>query len=334
MPGWFVSADSSFTFGHSAHDYQRTKLLIMKRRIFLAGVLADLVLALGCWTVNADPKVVHLVNSRNQSTAILLPGATNSLKVMHITDTHISVRVEQEAEMIKHTERMHNAYAGTRKHYTQAVSKTTFQYLDEVLQRAKKEKVELVLLTGDIVNFPSPASVEYVCDRLKQTGIPWLYIAGNHDWHYEGLEGTQESLRKTWIEKSLLPLYQGRNPLFYSEVIKGINFIGIDNSTIKVSPEQTEFLKAQLARPEPIIVFSHIPYSFNGEGKIGELVAFSRLLKANSDQVIGIFAGHIHQATYSFCGNMCQYVSLPGFEGASFVAEIKPAPEATTPAGE
>jgi hypothetical protein len=126
-----------------------------------------------------------------------------------------------------------------------------------------------------------------------------------------------------------LPLYQDRNPLFYSEVIKGINFVGIDNSTIKISPEQSEFLKAQLTRPEPIIVFSHIPYSFNGEGKIGELVAFSRILQANSDKVIGIFAGHIHQATYAFCGNMCQYVSMPGFEGASFVAEIKPAPAAT-----
>jgi 3',5'-cyclic AMP phosphodiesterase CpdA len=296
----------------------------MKRRNFLAGTLAALVLALSCWTIRAEPRVVHLINSRSQSATILLPGATNSLKVMHITDTHISVRVEQEAEMLKYTERMHKAYTGTRRHFSQDVSKTTFQYLDDGLQRAKKEHVELLLLTGDIVNFPSPASVEYVCDKLKQTGIPWLYIAGNHDWHYEGLPGTPESLRKTWIEKSLLPFYQGRNPLFYSEVIKGINFVGIDNSTMTVSQEQTEFLKAQLARPEPIILLSHIPYSLNGQGKNGDMAAFARTLSANSSKVIAIFAGHIHQSTFSFTGNMCQYTSQACFDGASFVAEIKP----------
>ncbi|MEI7935066.1 MAG: metallophosphoesterase [Verrucomicrobiota bacterium] len=302
----------------------------MNRRHFLAGVLAALVLALGCRTVNADPKVVHLVNSRNQSATIVLPGATNSLKVMHITDTHISVRVDQESEMMKYTERMHKAYTGTRRHFSQDVSKTTFQYLDDVLQRAKKEHVELLLLTGDIVNFPSPASVEYVCERLKKTGIPWLYIAGNHDWHYEGLPGTPESLRSTWIEKSLLPLYQGRNPLFYSEVIQGINFVGIDNSTMQVSQQQTEFLKAQLARPEPIILLSHIPYRFSEEGKNREMAAFADTLSANSSKVIAIFAGHIHQSTFSFIGNMCQYTSQACFDGASFVAEIKPAPAATT----
>ena len=287
-------------------------------------------LTLGWWTVNAQPKVVNLVNSKSQSSTILIPGATNHLKFMHITDSHISLSVEQEADMMKHAERMHKAYTGTRRHFSQDVSKTTFAYLDDALQRAKKENVELLLLTGDIVNFPSPASVEYVYDRLKNTGIPWLYIAGNHDWHYEGLPGSAESLRKTWIEKSLSPLYQGRNPLFYSEVIKGINFIGIDNSTTKVSQEQTQFLKEQLARTEPIIMFSHIPYNLNGGARNEEMAAFVHTLTENSSKVVGIFAGHIHVATYSFTGNICEYVGLPCFEGASFVVEIKPAPAAST----
>ena len=305
----------------------------MNRRNFLAGAVAALVLTLGWWTVNAQPKVVHLVNSKSQSSTILIPGATNHLRFMHITDSHISLSVEQEADMMKHAERMHNAYTGTRRHFSQDVSKTTFAYLDDVLQRAKTEHVELLLLTGDIVNFPSPASVEYVCDRLKKTGIPWLYIAGNHDWHYEGLPGTPESLRKTWIEKSLLPFYQGRNPLFYSEVIKGINFVGIDNSTTKVSKAQTEFLKEQITRPEPIILFSHIPYNLNGEAKDEEMAAFVHTLSENSSKVLGIFAGHIHVAAYSFTGNICEYVGMPCFEGASFVVEVKPAPAATTAIG-
>jgi DNA repair exonuclease SbcCD nuclease subunit len=262
-----------------------------------------------------------------------MPNATTHLKFMQITDAHISINVDQETNMMKYAERMHKAYTGSRRHFSQDTSKSTFEFLDDVLQKAKKEHVELLLLTGDIVNFPSAASVEYVCDRLKKTGIPWLYIAGNHDWHYEGLEGTLDVLRTTWIEKSLLPLYQGRNPLFYSEVIKGLNFAGIDNSTGKVSEEQINFLRTQLKRKEPIILLSHIPYDFSSEGDDREMAPFVHTILSNRSKIVGIFAGHTHQSTFSFSGNMCEYVSLPCFQGASFMVEVKPAQCLQTPYG-
>ena len=295
----------------------------MNRRWFLAGIFSVLVLTPGCRTTNGYPKAIHNVNNRTQSAAIMIPGVRSNLKFMQITDAHVSVSVDRETNMMKYAERMHKSYTGPRRHFSRDISKSTFEYLDDVLQRAKKEDVDLLLLTGDIVNFPSLASVEYVCDRLKESGIPWLYIAGNHDWHYEGLEGSLELLRKTWTETSLLPLYQGRNPLFYSEVIKGINFVGIDNSTGKVSGEQLDFLKAQLKRKEPIIVLSHIPYNISEGGGHHDMAAFVHTVLSNRSKIVGIFAGHTHQSCASFTGNMCQYVSLPCCQGACFVVEAK-----------
>jgi len=299
----------------------------MRRRWFLAGILSLVALTSGCRAISGDSRVLHVVNTQTQSAAIRLPGANTNLKFMQITDAHISLSVDRETNMLKCAARMHNSYSGLIRHFSQDRSKTTFEYLDEVLQRAKKERVELILLTGDILNFPSAASVEYVCDRLKHTGIPWLYIAGNHDWHYEGLEGSLELLRQTWIERSLLPLYQGRNPLCYSEVIKGLNFVGIDNSTGTVSREQTEFLRAQLKRNEPVILFSHIPYPLDGEGAPPEMAAFVQTLRSNRRKIIGVFTGHLHRASYAFTGNLCQYVSPPCCRGASLVIEVTaPAP--------
>lgn len=130
-------------------------------------------------------------------------------------------------------------------------------------------------------------------------------------------------LRSTWIEKSLLPLYQGRNPLFYSEVIQGINFVGIDNSTGKVSLEQIDFLKTQLRRKEPVILLSHIPYDIRNEGKPNAMTGFVQTLLSNRSKIVGIFTGHKHHSAFSFTGNMCQYVSLPCFQGACFVVELK-----------
>jgi hypothetical protein len=60
--GWFVILASGFTFGHLGLDHQRNRFFRMKRRNFLSGALAFLLLTLGWWTVNAQPKVVYLVN--------------------------------------------------------------------------------------------------------------------------------------------------------------------------------------------------------------------------------------------------------------------------------
>jgi hypothetical protein len=56
----------------------------MKRRTFLGRTLLALMLAVGCWTVAADSKVTHLINSRNQSSTILIPGFTNHLNLPHM----------------------------------------------------------------------------------------------------------------------------------------------------------------------------------------------------------------------------------------------------------
>ena len=76
---------------------------------------------------------------------------------------------------------------------------------------------------------------------MKETGIPYIFTAGNHDWHYEGMEGDLETLRDAWIEKRLLPFYQGNHPLMASYDVKGVRFLAIDNSTYQINKEQLEF---------------------------------------------------------------------------------------------
>jgi DNA repair exonuclease SbcCD nuclease subunit len=277
------------------------------------------------FTTHADgQKVSHFIsNPAELSTIIKIPEFKDSLKIMQVTDTHISIADEKESDLMKYGERMHKAYMNPRKHYSQDVFKTTLEYLDDLLLKAKNEKIELLLLTGDIVNFPSAVSVKYVCDRLMKTGIPWLFVSGNHDWHYEGMNGSLDSLRKMWIDKSLLPLYSGHNPLFYSAIINGINFVGIDNSTGQVNDTQVGFLKDQLKRKEPVILISHIPYNFNRQTDQPGMVPLIDIISSNSNKIIAILAGHIHKSTFYFTGSLCEYTSLAAFQGASFIVNIK-----------
>jgi DNA repair exonuclease SbcCD nuclease subunit len=293
----------------------------MKKYYSYSTGLFILIFTLSCTTVNK--KGIHFLSTNGELTStIKIPDYKDSLKILQITDIHISIADSNEAGMMKYGERMHKAYSNPRKHFALDTSETTFQYFNDILQKAKKQNVNLLLLTGDIVNFPSVASVKYVYNKLTETGIPWLYTSGNHDWHYEGLPGSIDSLRDTWTKKALLPLYSGNNPLFYSTVIHGINFVGIDNSTGEVNEAQIRFLREQLTKPEPIMMISHIPYSLNNKPNKPGMAAFTEIITSNSDKITAIFTGHEHRFSFYFTGNLCQYTTMASFQGASFMVNV------------
>lgn len=75
-------------------------------------------------------------------------------------------------------------------------------------------------------------------------GVPWLYTAGNHYWHFEGDEGSDAEQRARWIEKRLLPLCKGEDPMAYAKKVGGVRFLMIDNSTYNVDGRQLEFRRA------------------------------------------------------------------------------------------
>jgi DNA repair exonuclease SbcCD nuclease subunit len=296
----------------------------MKKHYSYSTGIFILIFTLSCTTSNNNKKATHFLSTNGEMTAtIKIPDYTDSLKILQITDIHISIADEGEADMMKYGERMHKAYENPRKHFLRDTSETTFQYFDDILQKAKNQNVNLLLLTGDIVNFPSAVSVKYVYDKLSATGIPWLFISGNHDWHYEGLPGNIDSLRDVWTKKSLRPLYSGQNPLFYSTIIHGINFIGIDNSTGEVDEDQLRFLKDQLTKPEPIMIISHIPYRLNNKTNKPGIEAMKEIISSNSDKITAIFTGHEHRFSFYFTGNLCQYSTLAAFQGASFIVNVK-----------
>ena len=208
------------------------------------------------------------VNGNKEAIEDLIPikGLLETFRILHITDSHVSVLSNNEKEYHSYSSRMDNAYK-TVKHYKTKTKTTSSKMFLDLLEVAKKENVDLIVLTGDIVNNPSQSSTSFIHESLKSTDIPYIYITGNHDWHYEGMQGSAESLRQIWIDNSLLPLYGGKNALYSSLVIGGINFVAIDNSTYQVNEDQLQFYKTQLKRNFPIVLLLHIPLYLGKEAK-------------------------------------------------------------------
>ena len=192
----------------------------------------------------------HLIHLR-------APGAVEKTRLVFVSDTHLGREDERDAAYRENSRRMAGAYQTTRHQRTGEHSSPEALFL-ETLGHAREVQADLVVVGGDLLSFPSLAAVEWAHARLDETGIPWLYVAGNHDWHYEGMAGSSAELR-AWGERRLAPLYRGRDPLTGTYDFNGLRLVLVDNATYEISAEQLEFYRKAVAVDQPVILVCHIP---------------------------------------------------------------------------
>ena len=230
----------------------------MKRREFINGaVFATLAAASGC--SRADGEELRGVNGATGysldaagTLCITVPGVRENVRVFHVTDTHLPLHDSRDDAYASNYARM--AVGGA--------SKATFS---EMLAKAKSVQADLVVLTGDIISFPTLANVEFAAEELRKSGLDWIYTAGNHDWHFEGVPSSDAAQREEWIPKRLMPLYGADvDPLAYSKVVKGIRFVAIDNSIYHVTERQLAFWRSEIAKGDPTVLLMHIPLWMDG----------------------------------------------------------------------
>lgn len=285
-----------------------------------------------------DHALVKIANSVIQPT-----------RVLHITDSHITFAGPEDEEHVEYSSRMAAAYENGN-HYKSGKPISWTEAFSTILQETKQMNIDLILLTGDILNYPSKQAVQFVLDELNACGIPYLYTAGNHDWHLEGMLGSSHDLREKWREEILLPLYQGENPSHYARQVNGINFLMIDNSTYQMTNEQVDFLREQRSLGLPMVIGLHIPVSMDGqlygignrnwgasidngyelerrerwpaEGHNQETYDFVELLLDAPVSIV--LSGHIHTHKNERKGGFLQYVTPMGRYGHYRVIEISP----------
>ncbi len=299
---------------------------------------------------NLNKVRVQSFNSNEIKTELFLSNYDQKLKIMQITDLHFSDSNLDEAGFNKYSDRMNNAYKKV-KHYRSNQETNTLNQFVGLLDYAVKNKVELLMLTGDIFNYPSKPSVSKLLELLKETKIPFYYTTGNHDWHYEGMEGSLNNLRSQWINNALKPMYGTHNPLYYSVQNKGINMIVIDNSTYQISEDQFHFFQKEMGKGMPSILFVHIPLYMKGLptstcghpdwgektdknfeierrekwSSSGNSIWTKRFLEEvyKTENLLAVFTGHHHENRVTHHDNLFQVFSLPAFQGYYRMIEIQ-----------
>lgn len=248
------------------------------------------------------------------------------LRIMAIGDTHLALDDSRGIPFQENSRRMAKLNPDAVKHFL------------KTLETAENEKYDLILLAGDLVSFPSEAGIEFVVQALNKTGIPWLYTAGNHDWHYEGLPGSEMALREEWTRKRLLPLFQGHEPLMYSVNQNGLEILMLDDSTNEILPEQLAFFRDKVASGLPLLLVMHVPMYVPGRdiffscgnpewcaandpywqierrphwpenGHSETTMAFHREV-FSAKNLVAVIAGHTHKFTMDCFNNRIQLVT-------------------------
>ena len=165
---------------------------------------------------------------------------------------------EREEPFRQYSKRMASAYHRT-KHFQTGKETNPEAAFKATVELAKQRGADVIALAGDILSYPSERGVEFLTEVLGASGIPYYYTCGNHDWHYEGMEGHRLKLRDEWRGKRLMPLFGDNNPAIYGVEIKGVRLVFVDSSTYDILPEQLEFMQREVKDGKPFIMMQHIP---------------------------------------------------------------------------
>lgn len=191
------------------------------------------------------------------------------LSILHISDAHISLH----DDLAPLSTRMHSAFARTTDKVSHHRTNPGEEFL-RLLKLACAKQVDLIALGGDIINFPSEEMVAWVVKTLKEEacGIPFVYTAGNHDWHAEGLpdDDTFDAQRLPQLQSTLKPIYDASaaplaSPLYSATELNGVEVLTLDNSNHQINAEQLEFSRQRLARTAgPVVLLMHMPLALPG----------------------------------------------------------------------
>ena len=167
-------------------------------------------------------------------------GLEKPLKVLHITDSHLPLCEEGDDPRILAHGMKRDREAGL------AALREEIEY--------GEENCDLILHTGDLIDFVTPSGVAILREMLKNPRF--LFIAGNHEyWRCDGQFEDMAYRMNSYMKMGDL----GADIFFASRVVGGVNFVGIDDAYHQVEDWQTERLKRETEKGLPVVLFLHAP---------------------------------------------------------------------------
>lgn len=198
--------------------------------------------------------------------------------------------------------------------YDQESLFTSTDCLNHLIDYSNSVHPDLVLLTGDIIDYYSHENYDFFKKSIRKIKSPYLFSCGNH-----------ESPSELFQE-----ICGGNCDFSYVDFVDFF-VVSIDNSKRKITTEQLRLLETLVKYQKPIILAMHIPIMTEyNEKEFTQLNSYYSIkyndcdettsifinLISSSDEVKAIFCGHVHGTIIShITPNKFQYCCSSGLIG-------------------
>ena len=279
-------------------------------------------------------------------TTVPLKGLSKDFKILHFTDLHACALDDVEKASMPDYRRDYIPprvwlFGGGRPYPSEAALPALLRYGEELA-------ADLVLMTGDILDFPSEANLSLLEACIRDCSVPVLYVTGNHDWSFADDYHTAAARARylTRVES----ISRSRDGLCYFEN-DSLLICAIDDSCDSVRPETLEAYRTAAARAKEsgkaLILAMHVPLHAEtlvedtvrvwrqeltvGEGAFGSddpatMAFFNAVAKDTALAPDAVIAGHLHFDHEDQLENgVPQYVTDIACDGHCRVITLTPA---------
>jgi 3',5'-cyclic AMP phosphodiesterase CpdA len=283
-------------------------------------------------------RVTHTWDHENAT--IRVEGLTQPVRICHLTDPHTVHVDDRDPDYVESTREVCETFAHRNDTFTRMMASTDLLDLD------------LIALTGDLTNFPSLATIDFINEVVGRARTRCVFTGGNHDSTFPGEQCTAENRRAWWPRwDSVFP----GNRAFSRHELGELQLLLVDNANYQVDDEQLAFLTSHLSSEQPTVLLSHIPISLptlrpsvmanldnrpllvadpdwseDGRAAVGNIpdtaatFEFVRIV-TESKHLAASLCGHVHLPHADALNTRAvQYVGGPVFDGYSRVFEFQP----------
>ncbi len=261
---------------------------------------------------------------------IRIPGLKHTYRILHVTDVHIALWDERDDDAVigyggfKGRKLISEFGVIRADHFTKDGISTNamFTKLCDQLNYWGKDFADVVVFTGDILDFYTHAAFECMMENLNKLPMPYMFILGNHDAIFSnyGSEFTLERFAKLC----------GGSYKIQKMKLGELTLVGAFNADYHYDHETLSLIASAIRDEENVIMFQHVPINSEAlqqyceENKLSNLAIGSEANphKDNRERIMEIIAADDSPVRAVICGDTHHEHSGPLTE--SIVQHISP----------
>ncbi len=176
-------------------------------------------------------------------------GLDDPMDIVFLADTHISLCDDRDDEVRPKASVRYEAFLSPDGLHADEIFNEEIDYVKHI-------SPDLLVLGGDITDSAMYASVDFVKDSVKRSGVEYLYGMGNHDFEY-GDEYFSDRAYEEYLPR--LSEVSATMDGYQTKEYEGFIILVVDDNNNQVSEGALSELKRLCSQSKPVILFTHVP---------------------------------------------------------------------------